>query len=110
MVGRGARVLIENAMTWHRIPPDPARTTDLVKHFLDYYEANIAVTSRPFEGMELTVRSLASRERIIEAVGRHDGFCEHLVVQHVNVNTTCSSCVSCIAVHGLAVYVLSVFI
>ena len=61
MVGRGARVLIENAMTWHRIPPDPARTTDLVKHFLDYYEANIAVTSRPFEGMETTVRSLASR-------------------------------------------------
>lgn len=61
MVGRGARVLIENAMTWHRIPPDPARTTDLVRHFLDYYEANIAVTSRPFDGMESCVRDLRAR-------------------------------------------------
>lgn len=75
MVGRGARVLIEKALAWHRIPPDPTHTTELVQHFLDYYEANIAVTSRPFEGMETCVRSLAAR-------GHRIGICtnkpEHL--------------------------------
>ena len=75
MVGRGARVLIEKALALHRIPPDPTHTTELVQHFLDYYEANIAVTSRPFEGMEACVRSLAAR-------GHRIGICtnkpEHL--------------------------------
>jgi phosphoglycolate phosphatase len=75
MVGRGARVLIEKALAWHKIPPDPLHTTELVQHFLDYYEANIAVTSRPFEGMESCVRSLAGR-------GHRIGICtnkpEHL--------------------------------
>ena len=75
MVGRGARVLIERALAWHRIPTDPSRTTELVQHFLDYYEANIAVTSRPFDGMEACVRSLKDR-------GHRIGICtnkpEHL--------------------------------
>ncbi|MFN9543183.1 MAG: HAD family hydrolase, partial [Alphaproteobacteria bacterium] len=75
MVGRGARVLIERALAWHRIPLDPTRTSELLQHFLDYYEANIAVTSRPFEGMEACVRSLAAR-------GHRIGICtnkpEHL--------------------------------
>ena len=75
MVGRGARVLIESALAWHQLPTDPARTKDLVRHFLDYYEANIAVTSRPFEGMETCVRSLSAR-------GHRIGICtnkpEHL--------------------------------
>lgn len=61
MVGRGARALIENALVWNNIPSDPARVADLVRHFLVYYEANIAVTSRPFEGMEIHVRALADR-------------------------------------------------
>ncbi|MEQ1752577.1 MAG: phosphoglycolate phosphatase [Micropepsaceae bacterium] len=61
MVGRGARVLIENAMTSHGIALEPARTSELVRHFLDYYEANIAVTSRPFDQAEMRVRDLARR-------------------------------------------------
>ena len=75
MVGRGARVLIENAMAWHRMPPDPGRTSDLVQHFLSYYEANIAGTSRPFDGMVECVTDLAAR-------GHRIGICtnkpEHL--------------------------------
>lgn len=75
MVGRGARILIERAMAWHGMPPDPSRTSDLVNHFLEYYEANIAVTSRPFEGMEACVKGLAAR-------GHRIGICtnkpEHL--------------------------------
>ncbi|MFN9781573.1 MAG: phosphoglycolate phosphatase [Alphaproteobacteria bacterium] len=75
MVGRGARVLIERALAWHRIPLDPTRTSELLQHFLTYYEANIAVTSRPFEGMETCVRSLSAH-------GHRIGICtnkpEHL--------------------------------
>ena len=75
MVGRGARVLIERALAWHRIPADPLRATELVQHFLEYYEANIAVTSRPFDGMEACVRNLKAR-------GHRIGICtnkpEHL--------------------------------
>ena len=61
MVGRGARVLIENAMASHGIALEPTRTSELLRHFLDYYEANIAVTSRPFDQAEMRVRDLASR-------------------------------------------------
>ena len=75
MVGRGARVLIENALAWHKVAADPARTTELVRHFLEYYEANIAVTSRPFDGMEPCIRDLTRR-------GHRIGICtnkpEHL--------------------------------
>ena len=61
MVGRGARVLIENALASHGISFNPNRTADLVHHFLDYYAANIAVTSRPFEGVEDQIHSLSRR-------------------------------------------------
>jgi len=61
MVGRGARVLIERAMdatgeTW-----DAGRIGDLVAHFIDYYDGNIATTSQPFAGCESVVRGLAAR-------------------------------------------------
>ena len=61
MVGRGARVLIESALTSHGISIDPDRTADLMKHFLEYYEANIAETSRPFDGVEDQLHTLSSR-------------------------------------------------
>ncbi len=51
MVGRGALALIESALTSHGISYDPNRIADLFKHFLEYYETNIAETSRPFEGV-----------------------------------------------------------
>ncbi|MFN9162048.1 MAG: phosphoglycolate phosphatase [Alphaproteobacteria bacterium] len=75
MVGRGARVLIERALAWHRIPLDPTRTSELLQHFLTYSEAKIAVTSRPLECMETCVRSLSAH-------GHRIGICtnkpEHL--------------------------------
>lgn len=61
MVGRGARVLIENALASHQIATDPQRTIELEKHFIEFYNSNIAVASRPFEGMEDTIRQLASK-------------------------------------------------
>jgi phosphoglycolate phosphatase len=68
MVGRGARYLIERAMEASGAPTDGAATDDLVQHFLQHYEANIAVTSRPFAGAEVIARRLA-------AMGHRLGIC-----------------------------------
>lgn len=59
MVGRGARYLIERAMEATGEPADPNTTSDLFDHFLTYYDANIAVESRPFERAETVIKHLA---------------------------------------------------
>jgi phosphoglycolate phosphatase len=61
MVGRGARYLIERAMEASGVAVEPAAATDLVKHFLDHYDANIAVMSRPFADAERVVRAFHGR-------------------------------------------------
>ena len=61
LVGRGARVLIERAMAGSGAPAAPSEIDDMVRHFLEHYDANIAVASRPFERAEQIVRRLASR-------------------------------------------------
>jgi phosphoglycolate phosphatase len=61
MVGRGARVLIERAMTATGQPWDAGTISDLVGHFIEYYDGNIAATSRPFDGAEMVCRRLAAR-------------------------------------------------
>lgn len=61
MVGRGARFLIEKAMAASGPPADAEAVADMVLHFLEHYDANIAVTSRPFERVEAVVRRLAAR-------------------------------------------------
>lgn len=61
MVGRGARVLIERAMAASGGQALERDIKELVEHFLEHYDANIAVASRPFEGAEALVRRLAAR-------------------------------------------------
>lgn len=61
MVGRGAGVLIERAMEASGSPENPAAISNLVSHFLEHYAANIAATSKPFEGAEAVARRLAAR-------------------------------------------------
>jgi phosphoglycolate phosphatase len=61
MVGRGARVLIERAMKASGSPAEPNDIADLVQHFIAHYDANIALTSRPFDGVEELARRLGSR-------------------------------------------------
>ena len=61
MVGRGARVLIERAMEASGSPANPAEISNLVSHFLEHYDANIAATSKPFAGAEAVARRLAAR-------------------------------------------------
>lgn len=61
MVGRGAKYLIERAMEATGEPATAEAATELMKHFLVHYNANIAVQSRPFERAEPVARSLAAR-------------------------------------------------
>jgi phosphoglycolate phosphatase len=61
MVGRGARILIERAMAAHGVALTDRRAEALVQHFLVHYEANIAATSRPFDGCITQVRALADK-------------------------------------------------
>jgi phosphoglycolate phosphatase len=61
MVGRGARVLIERAMAASGGAAEERDIKALIEHFLEHYDANIAVASRPFDGAEALVRRLAAR-------------------------------------------------
>lgn len=61
MVGRGARYLIERAMEATGEPASADAITDLMKHFLVHYDANIAVQSRPFEHAEMVVNRFAGQ-------------------------------------------------
>jgi len=61
MVGRGARVLIERALDATGQPWDTGTISDLMAHFLEHYDANIAATSRPFEGCEAALQRLTAR-------------------------------------------------
>ncbi|MCE9522923.1 MAG: phosphoglycolate phosphatase [Alphaproteobacteria bacterium] len=61
MVGRGARVLIERAMAASGPPADADAVEDMVRHFLEHYDANIATTSRPFASAERVVRRLSAQ-------------------------------------------------
>jgi phosphoglycolate phosphatase len=68
MVGRGARVLIERAMEATGRAADPSTISELMAHFLEHYDVNIAATSRPFDGAEAVCRRL-------RAEGRKLGIC-----------------------------------
>jgi len=61
MVGRGARVMIERAFAREGRPaPDEAVVTERLSAFLETYGADIARHSRPFDGVEAALDSLAS--------------------------------------------------
>jgi len=65
MVGRGARVLIERAMAASGPPADPNAITEMISHFLEHYDANIATTSRPFASAEAVARRLSVQGHLL---------------------------------------------
>lgn len=88
MVGHGARRLLERGLSASGRCDDELVEQGLPL-FLDYYAANIMAYSRPFEGVEATLDSLADRgfklavctnkpaaltKRLIEALGWQDRF------------------------------------
>lgn len=58
MVGRGARVLIEQAMAWTGEPVALERLPGLVDRFIAYYREHIVDGSRPFPRVDETLNGL----------------------------------------------------
>jgi phosphoglycolate phosphatase len=61
MIGQGARRLIERGLELEGRAASVADVTRLTSDFIDYYAANIAVASRPFEGLESALDELTAR-------------------------------------------------
>ena len=59
MVGRGARALIEQGFSAAGAPLDEERIPGLVERFIALYRARIADESRPFDGVEACLETLA---------------------------------------------------
>jgi phosphoglycolate phosphatase len=61
MIGGGARVLIERGLEAEGRAATPDDLARLTADFIDYYAANIADASRPFEGLEAALDDLGAR-------------------------------------------------
>jgi phosphoglycolate phosphatase len=65
MVGRGARVLIEQGFAAAGEPLDAAETPALVDRFIEVYFDRIAATSRPFDGVVETLDLLSAAGAVL---------------------------------------------
>jgi phosphoglycolate phosphatase len=89
MIGHGAKAMIIKGMAAQGVEPESHRMDGLFNQFLAYYEANIAVGSRPFENTIAALDALAaagarlavctnkrqsSTDRLLEALGLSDRF------------------------------------
>ncbi|WP_316214813.1 MULTISPECIES: HAD family hydrolase [unclassified Bradyrhizobium] len=61
MIGAGARKLLERGLEGEGRIVGPEEMNRLTADFIDYYGENIAVASRPFEGLEMALDALAER-------------------------------------------------
>src|SRR4026208_1573404 len=61
LIGAGARKLIERGLELEGRAMSIADVDRLLKDFIDYYAAHIAVESRPFEGLEAALDELAAQ-------------------------------------------------
>ncbi|MEQ8300968.1 MAG: phosphoglycolate phosphatase [Hyphomonas sp.] len=60
MIGHGARAMIVKGMAAQGVEPESHRLDGLFNQFLAYYEANIAVGSRPFDNTLTALDGLAA--------------------------------------------------
>jgi phosphoglycolate phosphatase len=61
MIGGGARVLLERGLAIDNRKPGEADMKRMLADFIDHYARNIAVRSRPFEGLETALDALADQ-------------------------------------------------
>lgn len=61
MIGGGARVLLERGLAIDNRKPGEADMKRMLADFIDHYARNIAVHSRPFDGLETALDALADR-------------------------------------------------
>lgn len=59
LVGMGAKVMIQRALEFQDVEWTDAMVQPLFHRFLHYYSDHIAVNTRPFEGVEAALHSLA---------------------------------------------------
>lgn len=79
MVGMGARALILKAFA---ATGEPLAETDLAPHFerfLTYYRAHIAAQSRPFPGVEATLKTLRGQARLGVLTNKPQGLADVLL-------------------------------
>lgn len=79
MVGQGARRLLERGLAASGAV-DPALVEQGVPHFLAYYRANIAVHSRPFDGVEPALERLShAGHRLAICTNKPEALARHLL-------------------------------
>jgi phosphoglycolate phosphatase len=59
MIGRGSRAMIEEGLRLHGVVKTPDEVSRLHELFFPYYADNIAVLSRPFEGIPALLEALS---------------------------------------------------
>ena len=64
LVGHGARVMLAEAFVRTGAPLQPERMSGLMDEYIAHYRANIANRSRPFPGVEATLRRLSASSRL----------------------------------------------
>jgi phosphoglycolate phosphatase len=65
MVGQGARALVRKASARFGVVHDDERLEALTQRFVEIYRAGIALTSRPFPGVERALDALAAEDAIL---------------------------------------------
>jgi len=64
LVGHGARAMLAEAFARTGAPLQPERMSGLMDEYIAHYRANIANRSRPFPGVEATLRRLSGSSRL----------------------------------------------
>ncbi len=81
-IGHGARAMIEQGLRLHGISKAPDQLAELFARFLPYYADNIAVLSRPFEGIpELLDRLLGLGARLAVCTNKYEALSRSLLRQ-----------------------------
>ena len=82
LIGHGSRAMIEEGLRLHGVATTPDEVTRLHDLFFPYYADNIAVLSRPFEGIPAALDALArAGARLAVCTNKMEGLSKSLLVQ-----------------------------
>jgi phosphoglycolate phosphatase len=81
-IGQGSRVMIERALEYQDINVDDATLQRMHEHYLDHYVENIAVSSRPFDGVvDLLDRLSGEGVRLAVCTNKLEGLSVRLLTE-----------------------------
>jgi phosphoglycolate phosphatase len=82
MIGRGSRAMIEEGLRLHGVVKTPEEVSRLHELFFPYYADNIAVLSRPFEGIPALLDALLQAgARLAVCTNKFEGLSRSLLLQ-----------------------------